>query len=74
MTEVRLADMTGISRYLSSAGMTDLELWCFACITFTFLSLISYVIILFTLGCPLASTQVNSGALSLVQIHPDTVL
>ena len=54
--------------------MTDLELWCFACITFTFLSLISYVIILFTLGCPLASTQVNSGALSLVQIHPDTVL
>ena len=39
--------------------MTDLEFWCFACITFTFGSLMSYVIILFTLGCPINRVQVN---------------
>ena len=39
--------------------MTDLEFWCFACITFTFGSLISYVLILFTLGCPVNRAQVS---------------
>ena len=39
--------------------MTELEYWCFACITFTFGSLLSYVIILFTLGCPTTRTQVK---------------
>ena len=39
--------------------MTDLEFWCFACITFTFGSLISYVVILFTLGCPITRARVT---------------
>ena len=39
--------------------MTDLEFWCFACITFTFGSLMSYVIILFTLGCPVTRHSVS---------------
>ena len=39
--------------------MTDLEFWCFACITFTFGSLISYVVILFTLGCPVTRARVT---------------
>ena len=34
------------------SGMTLIESWCFACIAFTFGSLISYVIILFTLEFP----------------------
>jgi len=33
-------------------GMTSIESWCFACIAFTFGSLISYVIILFTIEFP----------------------
>ena len=60
MTEVGPAAITVISGYVSTAGMTDLEFWCFACITFTFGSLISYVIILFTLGCPPSRSQVRT--------------
>ena len=61
MTEV---DKTLASGYVSqlTAGMTDLELWCFACIAFTFGSLVSYVVILFTLGCPLSRSQVRAEA------------
>ena len=37
---------------IPNLGMTSIESWCFACIAFTFGSLISYVIILFTIEFP----------------------
>ena len=52
---------------ITCLGMTSLEQWCFACITFTFMALLSYVLILVRLkrrnrNCVSTSTKEDAAS------------